>query len=925
MEHVAEQHGQGIAERVKVQCQTDILEKRLKPPSDFEAFWSFPKRCGWKIGEDFKIQPLGEEQPITNLAVFLQSWLFFGLAFTVVQHGGGPSLSLEDLIAETYLSTSCLNRKLDEWANWEKAHFDGLRFRMIQVGWVLDHARQVIRTNCAYIGNSVGYAHDMDDALYMDDKHELVLMCLGETLSEAKASIMASKDLKLKVKLDGWHADDHAGWGPPRYVFEGMKKKGWCKRAMQLLRGQLRSNATMLMSAYEAYFTSARMEEDHRDCTAEKCKFNPKDDKNGSYSGHIGSCQGCESLGPAQETIMEILRQDGDIIPLIRFRTTHDRPDRPSLEVEPFDLNSTKKLEFVTMSHVWSDGWGNEDKNELSTCRLKFIRRQIERATKTEEALFWMDTLVVPVGPSVEQRLKTKAIRQIFQVFDKSKYTIVLDNGLKAMNRGNPNNPAEAAMRILSSVWMRRLWTLQEAYLSRQIIIPFEEAERGTMNLLKLDALEEQLSKAIQSPTSGIIRLVKDQLSHIMMGEERRDRRITPVVNHRENDPAITAKLVSNTWRATRWRSTGKPEHEVLALATLLNLKYEDTEIEKAGLDDPGRENSRQDANTLESLAVEFWTLLEQQYRGSIPSGMIFLPGERLNRRGFGWALNTWLSTHEIDYPDPLRVWKQATVLDQNLGLQVQYPGFLLYPDSPKTRGKILGTTAGTDTDGHEVKFSFPVDRSLSEWYSFNPADENTSDQLNRLQTAESTLAIILSGPQPREWPREIALLVEVEKSGNPDTIQQPVYHTRIIHRIMIWREPNHLHTQENKLHYRKGFFRGPDEPSVCLGEVLGPSQSWWVDGYVTQEDVPIEEDFTDSDDQEEQNEMSDADPVADNQKSSILERFLGIWGTPRQDTTPQTTENSDTGEGHGERSSLEELTGGGWPFLRRFTHPPTK
>lgn len=29
-------------------------------------------------------------------------------------------------------------------------------------------------------------------------------------------------------------------------------------------------------------------------------------------------------------------------------------------------------------------------------------------------------------------------------------------------------------MKILSSVWMRRLWTLQEAFLSRNIIFPFE-------------------------------------------------------------------------------------------------------------------------------------------------------------------------------------------------------------------------------------------------------------------------------------------------------------------------------------------------------------------------------------------------------------------------------------------------------------------
>ncbi|ORY59284.1 uncharacterized protein BCR38DRAFT_527229 [Pseudomassariella vexata] len=915
MEHIAVNHGASIEAWVRVQCQTDLLKGQLSPPENFEEFYSFPENCGWKVGNDFKIQPLGKGKQ-TNLAVFLQGWLFFGLAFTVVQEGGKPNMGLKDLTTSTYLSTRCLNKKLDAWSTWEKKNLDGLKFRMIQVGWALDLARQVLRKNCAYINDRVEYDDDIEDPLHIDDKHALVLMCLGETLSEAKANIMASQG--ARVKLDGWHADDHAGWGPPRFVFQAMTKDGWCRRAMQLLKGQLSSNATMLIAAYYAYHGSSRMDENHEKCTAEECRFNPKD-----YTKHILTCTNCDPLGPSQEAIMQILEEDGDDIPLLHFRKDPFR-----LEVVRFrPKEDDDKIDFVAISHVWSDGWGNEDKNELYTCQLQFIQRQIQRAIgpETSDVPFWMDTLIVPVGPSVKQHLKRKAIRQIFEVFEKSKYTIVLDNGLKAMNRGKPDNPAEAAMRILSSVWMRRLWTLQEAYLSRQILIPFEEGEKNTNNLVALDALEGELRRVTEGPTSGVIRLIKDHLSHIMMGEERQYRK-NGLGDFLKKNPANAATVVANAWRAARWRSTSKAEHEVLALATLLNLNYKNTEIENAGLIDPSQGKGRRVPDGLEKLAVEFWNLVQQQYNGSIPSGMIFLPGEKLNCKGFGWAPKTWLSAHEINYPDPLKVWKQATVLDRANGLKVQYPGFLLYPDSTKTRGHILGTTVKTDFKGREAKFSFPVDRSLNEWYSFKPADERNSDQLDRLQAAESTLAIILSGPQPREWPREIALLVEVvgensEAQGGRETL---VYHTHIIRRVLIWREASYLNTDRERLRCKSGVFQDSGERNVCLGEMLGPTQSWWVDGYVTKPNLPMEEDMTDMNDQEDLSDMSRKHQMVYNQRSNIVMSLLGWVTWPRQDATPQSMPNRELEEVPQHEWTTPSVIMSGTAIGRRLYHTLT-
>src|SRR3569833_166417 len=104
-------------------------------------------------------------------------------------------------------------------------------------------------------------------------------------------------------------------------------------------------------------------------------------------------------------------------------------------------------------------------------------------------------------------------------------------------------------------------------------------------------------------------------------------------------------------------KTTGKAEHEVLALATLLKLDSDmSPNIEEAGLvapdeqrrgDDGDKAKVEADAiNRLETLVCEFWQELDRSY-GAIPSGIIFLPGAKVNRRGFGWAPRTWLSAYE--------------------------------------------------------------------------------------------------------------------------------------------------------------------------------------------------------------------------------------------------------------------------------------
>jgi hypothetical protein len=288
-----------------------------------------------------------------------------------------------------------------------------------------------------------------------------------------------------------------------------------------------------------------------------------------------------------------------------------------------------------------------------------------------------------------------------------------------------------------------------------------------------------------------------------------------------------------------------------LAFATLLNLDYQETKIVEAGLID---RSDVTDNDLLEKMMSDFWSQMEQDFEGSIPAGIIFLPGEKLSQKGFRWAPRTWMSAHEIDHPNPMNIPTFKTGLSPE-GLKVQFPGIVLHCQD---RQMIIGT------DHNKHKFTFPIDQDLMEWYSVEVADKmrNSYRFDDDTRAKQTTLAIILSRPRPREMPPEIGLLVEIskeKKNGNrPST-----YYCNIIHRVRVWREKPLYSRNWNKLagagaverlSTARQFqnvkindvpeLRDHDDPpsildqpstrdnEVCIGELVEPDQFWCVDGF---------------------------------------------------------------------------------------------
>ncbi|CAN9107975.1 unnamed protein product [Alternaria alternata] len=243
-----------------------------------------------------------------------------------------------------------------------------------------------------------------------------------------------------------------------------------------------------------------------------------------------------------------------------------------------------------------------------------------------------MDTLLIPVGGEDSHKAaRKKAIHQIYTVFSRAKYTIVVDNGLSTMS-WDDRDYTTTAMRILASGWMRRLWTLQEAYLSRKLLFAFkhweeDHDENKDPPLVDLDEIEALYHEDLNEKSFGKADLMK-------------------------------------------------PDNETSQKLDVEARQKLDIET----------------SQKLDKMMKDFWLSLEESSPGAIPPGIIFLPGPRIQITGFGWAPKSWMLAHGPDYPDPVALLTKAAVLSPENGLQVEFPGFLLHCED---RDAILSQTDG--------------------------------------------------------------------------------------------------------------------------------------------------------------------------------------------------------------------------------------
>ena len=774
----------------------------LPQPTGFHSFHN--GHYGWELDEEDNLVS-SSSLGLPNLAGnqwsgnhFVQRWLYFEVLREIFQdvegYSFGSTFTRSGRDGRYTVNTEDLPEFLQKWRQKEMINPEGRVQRLIHIQQVLDRARFYASRYCSV----TEYKKNLEtgDTDYkalpvkwpINDLVALSILVLGETLSRALRKIQK----KVSFNIKGWHSRDEGaqGWGYSKLALKLLDNSvQWSPKAIDMLRGRFRGNTIGLLCALRRQGVYKRTSQplDHRYVLYHHgCIDNAR-----RRGLQISECQKKGPLGLSDPDRVGKLIQAGKI-PLFKY-------DRHSEKLQLVEMDETNVQDYAIFSHVWSDGFGNTTTNEMNRCVLQLftdlfdsIRRQMAASADGNpnivSELFWIDTLALPAGAKWTKERQV-AISQMHRIYELAKYTIVLDRGLMEVSQDSGYAPP--AMRITLSSWISRLWTLQEAVLSKKLYFNFSDR---LCSMDDLETLFKDEDNWLHTCTAALGR----EYYHSILGHERR-RRIEP--DARSETKKTDAGFVSEVWKAVQWRTTSHIRHETLALAILFNLETDYFS------DADGSDNLDIDEEELESRMQQLLTLLADLDGCAIHPGMIFLPGPRLSAKGFRWAPRTWLSTHQIERPDPLTLNQYEPTRLDAAGLVVKLPGFWLHELEQESNKLDLCK---------DIYFS--IDKELHEWYRIEWADNDIF--LQPADLAGRPAAVICSRPNISDE-QEIALLVAAvtEKKAS-------IIYVEIVRRIYIRRE-----LREAQLSRCRADFLKRKTNALCYGESLLEGQLWCVDG----------------------------------------------------------------------------------------------
>lgn len=329
-----------------------------------------------------------------------------------------------------------------------------------------------------------------------------------------------------------------------------MLRGGYCPSEIQYVRKLSFSIQTYhLLLSMDRTGPSAQ----HQLCTDEKCRAQQINPKRYAAKHQRDGCQ-CDDLLVDVEEVTCILSRG--VLPLLRL-TLASQLSNLSIDV----VAATPTSKYVAISHVWADGLGNPYCNALPRCQLQhlyqIVRSLLENQTNNDpgEVVFlWIDTLCCPVEPPEAKKM---ALNQIRTPYIEASHVLVLDSSLQTVDLLGLA-PEEICMRIFTSGWMRRLWTLQEGALPRHLWFQFKNLA------VNLDAVfYEAFNKIYQPYKLDVSRsaLLLD-IVNLRIG-------LRGFFHAEENMPS---RDIASVYDALRFRSVTVPTDEPLLIGGLLNF-----------------------------------------------------------------------------------------------------------------------------------------------------------------------------------------------------------------------------------------------------------------------------------------------------------------------------------------------------------------
>ena len=303
-------------------------------------FASYPAKAGFDKQRLAKGDYSQHSQPKT--AIFLQSWLFFGLLGEFI----GTTVDRRPFIAtgrkgQIVSTREALPQCLEQWAKQRptaRSHLD-------RIEACLTEARAF-----------APILLDRDNPL--PPEVALSISILGATLHIVNIHFFP---VLPPVRFS---QPAHAVWGVPHLVQEWLLEAGWCINDSNRL-AETQSLPTMIAAA------SIRRAENitanaHRKCSVDACvarHFNERDYVTKHVLDSRCDCGGHIALSDEQVSNAKKILDDGGI-PVVLVQRL------PKSKAVTLQVTKADQTRYVAFSHVWADGLGNRQQNSLPACQL---------------------------------------------------------------------------------------------------------------------------------------------------------------------------------------------------------------------------------------------------------------------------------------------------------------------------------------------------------------------------------------------------------------------------------------------------------------------------------------------------------------------------------------------------------------------------
>ncbi|KAF7172084.1 hypothetical protein CNMCM5623_004361 [Aspergillus felis] len=650
---------------------------------DGGGFNDFPTRHG--LSSDLRTLSFTRLSPEEYISLF-QTWLYIGCLVEVSRITEIP-IDLRQFVRKAtghrpaIVTSASLNTYLDKWKSRESAHKKAERpvHRLRRIQAVLKTVRDTL------LGPLQSFRVTLDDVPGRAARSTwptiaLSIAAMGYTLQRVSDDIYVNVGGRRRLT-----------WGVDWVLEARMEKMNWCKAQIAKFLDEEDLDFLLFVSCT----ASPRAFENHDECTGAVCRGRIINTA-GYRTKHVSETCQCQ-FWETPSSFTRIIERDG--IPLVQWTER--------------GLNAVgyqEGMPYVAISHVWSDGKGNENHNALPECQLRKIHGYIQQLYKSprpearpsglmfgpskslgfrdpwrKPVGFWMDTLCVPVG-STQEQMRKKTIQKMRDIYESADRVLVLDDRIKELSVSS--NIVDRAVRLVVSNWQSRIWTLQEGVMAQQLFFQFTD---GALTLGELT--DEEVGQR-RGPSPGSFHRVSHRLLTMLS--------LGLVFPSREARPR-TDELFEALMPVARNRMTTKMEDETVCLSTLLDVDRRPMLNIKTN-----KSKGEWERMTSQEQLIENMRVCDERMRvflchiGRFRKSLIFHELPRLSTDGFRWAPRSYLGQSGAIVPDdpeqflsameghavlldkdspPGRGKKSSMPLDPNkvIGLLVSYPGLLIH------------------------------------------------------------------------------------------------------------------------------------------------------------------------------------------------------------------------------------------------------